>query len=226
MNRNSVIKVVILLILIIASVILFFQYDLYHVFFSRKKLAGFINSFGNFSAVIFIVLQILQVIIAPIPGEVTGFIGGYIFGPFLGTLYSTIGLAIGSLLAFLLARWLGLPFVEKVISTKIIDKYDYFMEHRGVFVTFILFAIPGFPKDALSYIVGLSRMKTTTFLIICSAGRLLGTAMLSISGSCARNNQNMAVVVIMGLGILMVALAYYFHDELHRLIKKARAPLK
>jgi uncharacterized membrane protein YdjX (TVP38/TMEM64 family) len=124
MNRNSVIKIAILLILIITGVILFFQYDLYHVFFSRKKLVNFINSFGSYSVPIFIVLQILQVIIAPIPGEVTGFIGGYLYGPFLGTLYSTIGLAIGSLIAFLLARWLGVPFVEKVISAQVIEKYD------------------------------------------------------------------------------------------------------
>jgi uncharacterized membrane protein YdjX (TVP38/TMEM64 family) len=100
------------------------------------------------------------------------------------------------------------------------------MEHRGVFVTFILFASPGFPKDALSYIVGLSHMKTTTFLIICTAGRLLGTTMLSVSGSFARNDQNMAVVVILGVGILIVVLAYFFHDDLHRFIRKIGVPLK
>ena len=96
--------------------------------------------------VIFIGLQILQVIVAPIPGEVNGFIGGYLYGPVLGTLYSTIGLTIGSWLAFLLARWLGLPFVEKMINPKIIQKYDHFMEHRGILITFILFLIPGFPE--------------------------------------------------------------------------------
>jgi uncharacterized membrane protein YdjX (TVP38/TMEM64 family) len=226
MNRNSIIKMTILLILIILGVTIFAHYDLYRLFVSRKKLIGFINSFGNLSVVIFIILQIFQVIIAPIPGEVTGFIGGYLYGPFLGTLYSTIGLTIGSLLAFGLARWLGMPFVEKVINGEIIRKYDYFMEHRGILVTFILFLIPGFPKDALSYIVGLSHMKTTTFMIICTAGRLLGTAMLSVCGSCARNDQLIAVAVILGIGILIVALAYYYHDELHRLIRRQRLPQK
>jgi uncharacterized membrane protein YdjX (TVP38/TMEM64 family) len=226
MNRDAIIKITILLILIIAGAILFYHYDVYHLFISRKKLIGFINSYGNLSVVIFILLQILQVIVAPIPGEVTGFIGGYIYGPFWGTLYSTIGLTIGSLLAFILARWLGLPFVEKVINPKIIEKYDYFMEHRGIFITFILFVIPGFPKDALSYIVGLSHMKTTTFMILCTAGRLLGTAMLSISGSCARDGQHLAVAVILGIGILIVAIAYYYHDALHRLIRKMKIPLK
>ena len=146
MNRDDVIKITILLLVIIAGVFLFFYYDLYSFFISRKKIVHFVNSFGPLSVVIFIGLQILQVIVAPIPGEVNGFIGGYLYGPVLGTLYSTIGLTIGSWLAFVLARWLGLPFVEKVITPRVIEKYDYFMEHRGILITFILFVIPGFPR--------------------------------------------------------------------------------
>jgi uncharacterized membrane protein YdjX (TVP38/TMEM64 family) len=222
MNRNAVIKIVILLMLIIAGVFLFFYFDLYTFFINRKKIVDFVNSFGPLSVVIFIGLQILQVIVAPIPGEVNGFIGGYLYGPVLGTLYSTIGLTIGSWIAFVLARWLGLPFVEKVINPRIIQKYDYFMEHRGILITFILFLIPGFPKDALSYMIGLSHMKTSTFLIICTAGRLLGTLMLSISGNCARNDQNIAVAAILGISALIVILAYYYHDELLKLVRKKR----
>ncbi|MDA8126662.1 MAG: TVP38/TMEM64 family protein [Deltaproteobacteria bacterium] len=220
MNRKAVLKITLLVLLLLAGVILFFQYDLYAFFVSRRKIVPFINSFGPLSVVIFIGLQIVQVILAPIPGEVNGFIGGYLYGPFLGTLYSTIGLTIGSWLAFVLARWLGLPFVEKVLSPQVIQKYDCFMEHRGKLITFILFLIPGFPKDALSYIVGLSHMKVTTFMAICTAGRLLGTFMLSISGHCARNNQPIAMTAILVSSALIVLLAYYYHDELFALVKR------
>ena len=222
MNRDDVIKIIILLLVIIAGVFLFFYYDLHSFFINRKKIVDFVNSFGPLSVVIFIGLQILQVIVAPIPGEVNGFIGGYLYGPVLGTLYSTVGLTIGSWLAFILARWLGLPFVEKVISPRIIEKYDYFMEHRGILITFILFVIPGFPKDALSYMIGLSHMKTTTFLIVCTAGRLLGTIMLSISGNCARNDQIIATAAILGISALIVILAYYYHDNILRLVRKKK----
>ncbi len=224
MNKNAVIKIVILLTMIITAVFLFFYFDLYTFFISRRKIVNFINSFGPLSVVIFIGLQILQVIVAPIPGEVNGFIGGYLYGPVLGTLYSTIGLTIGSWLAFVLARRLGLPFVERVISPQVIAKYDYFMEHRGILITFILFLIPGFPKDALSYMIGLSHMKTSTFLAVCTAGRLLGTIMLSVSGNCARNDQNIAMAAILGISALFVALAYYYHEELLGLVRKKRAP--
>ena len=117
----------------------------------------------------------------------------------------------------------GSRFVEKVVSPQVIQKYDHFMEHRGTLITFILFLIPGFPKDALSYIIGLSHMKTTTFLIVCGIGRLLGTIMLSVSGNCARNNQNVAMIVILGLSILIVLLAYYYHDGLLNLLRRKRA---
>jgi len=224
MNRSAVLKITILLALIVVVGFLFYHYNLYGFFVSRKKLIHFVNSFGPLSVLIFIGLQVLQVIVAPIPGEVNGFIGGYLYGPFLGTLYSTIGLTIGSWLAFVLARWLGLPFVEKVVSPEIIQKYDCFMEHRGTLVTFILFLIPGFPKDALSYIVGLSHMRMTTFLIVCTAGRFLGTMMLSISGSYARNEQNAAMLAILGVSALVVLLAYYYREDLLRLAKGRRQP--
>jgi len=223
MNRNAIVKILLLLALLLFGVFVFFHYDLYRLFFSRRKLTYFVNSFGPLSVVIFIGLQILQVLIAPIPGEISGFIGGYLYGPVLGTLYSTIGLAVGSWLAFLLARWLGLPFVEKIITPEIIQKYDYFMEHRGIPVTFVLFLIPGFPKDALSYIVGLSRMRATTFLILCTAGRLLGTIMLSASGNYARNGHNTAMVAILGISILVTLLAWYYHEALLNMLRKKKS---
>jgi uncharacterized membrane protein YdjX (TVP38/TMEM64 family) len=226
MNRNDIYKIAILLALILVGVFLFFHYDLHTFFVSRKKIVDFVNSFGPLSVVIFIGLQIVQVLVAPIPGELNGFIGGYLYGPVLGTIYSTIGLTIGSWLAFLLARWLGMPFVEKIISPKIIQKYDHFMEHRGIPITFILFLIPGFPKDALSYIIGLSHMRMTTFLILCTAGRLAGTVMLSISGSCARNNQSAAMLAILGVSALITLLAWYYHEELLRFVRRHKGSKK
>jgi uncharacterized membrane protein YdjX (TVP38/TMEM64 family) len=220
MNGKAFIKIAILLAIIVLGIFLFSYFDLYRFFISRRKIIEFVNSFGPLAVVIFIGLQVLQVIVAPIPGEVNGFIGGYLYGPIMGTLYSTIGLTIGSWIAFALARWLGFPFVQKVLDPKILRKYDHFMEHRGTLITFILFLIPGFPKDALSYIVGLSHMKTATFLMVCTGGRLFGTLMLSISGDCARNDQNIALAAILGISALIVALAYYYHDKLLHLIRK------
>lgn len=213
MRNRTTLRIVLLLLLIASGTFFFIYYDLHTLFLNRAKVTEFIRSFGPLSALIFIAVQILQVIVAPVPGEVTGLIGGYLFGPVLGTIYSTIGLGVGSWLAFLLARALGLPFVEKVVRRSIIEKYDHFMEHQGTLVSFILFLIPGFPKDSLCYIMGLSHMKTWTFVIIATVGRLFGTIFLSVGGGWARGGHSLLWPVVLGTIGLLLLLAYIFRHK-------------
>ena len=209
MNKY-VTRLIILLVFIAASAFFVIHFDLYTFFIDRKKIIEFVNSFGSLSVIIFISLQILQVLVAPIPGEVTGFIGGYLYGITLGTVYSTIGLSIGSWIAFALSRTFGLPFVEKFVSPKVISKYDHFMAHKGTFVSFLLFLIPGFPKDALCYILGLSHMNVRSFIVISSIGRLLGTILLSVQGSCVRNDQSWAFFILLGVSGMIFLVGYFF----------------
>ena len=82
-------------------------------FSSKERIHNSIASFGPYAPLAFIAFQILQVVLAFIPGEFTGFIGGYLFGIGPGFAFSTIGLSLGSLLAFSISRWLGLPFAPK-----------------------------------------------------------------------------------------------------------------
>ena len=220
MNNRTTLRILLLVGAIATGAYLFYHFDLHTVFLDRARVTQFIRSFGPWSAFIFIAVQILQVILAPIPGEVTGLIGGYLFGPVLGTLYSTVGLGVGSWLAFLLARTLGLPFVEKVVKRSIIEKYDHFMEHQGTFVSFILFLIPGFPKDSLCYIIGLSHMKTSTFVVIATFGRLFGTLGLSVGGNFARGGQGLLLLLALGAVGLILLLAYVFRDRWLRLKKR------
>jgi len=151
---------------------LFYYYrDVYHSFrqalhfFSNKeRLSNFIASFGFYAPLVFISLQILQVVVAPIPGEFTGFIGGYLFGIGPGLAYSTIGLTLGSLFAFLLSRRLGMPFVSRFVGQETMRKFDRLMERQGAFFSFLFFLIPSLPKDSFCYLLGLSPMHIFTFL--------------------------------------------------------------
>jgi uncharacterized membrane protein YdjX (TVP38/TMEM64 family) len=201
---------------------LFFHYDL-HVFFSdRERAIEMITSYDPYDEIIFIALQILQVVFAPIPGEASGFIGGYLYGPVLGTIYSTIGLTIGSWIAFLLAHVFGLPLVERIVEPETLRKYDYVLQHKGVFIVFFLFLIPGIPKDFLCYILGLSHMRLWTFLIISTVGRLFGTIMLSAFGSFARNNQFIPLVALLVITGLFLIVAYFYREKwLEKLREKA-----
>jgi len=218
-NGRLALKAFVLVALISLSTYLFLHYDLYLFFTSKRKIIEFIRV-SPFDEIVFIFLQVVQVVAAPVPGELTGFIGGYLYGPVLGTIYSTIGLTLGSWLAFVLAHFFGMPLLEKIIKPAVVEKFDHFMEHQGILVSFFLFLIPGFPKDYLCYIMGVSRMPAGTFLVISAAGRLLGTIMLTVTGSSARNGQYVLLGCFVGVGIIIFVAAYYYQDKLLELLKK------
>jgi uncharacterized membrane protein YdjX (TVP38/TMEM64 family) len=142
----------------------------------------FIDSLGPLGLVGFTFLQVLQAVVSPFPGEVAGFLGGYLCGPVMGVVWSTIGLTIGSYIAFAFGRAFGRPFVERFIDKSILKRFDYLLHHKGAFLIFLLFLIPGLPKDYLCYILGLGHLSTMEFLVIGDIGRLFGTILLTVGG--------------------------------------------
>lgn len=220
-NRRFIINTLLFIILLAAGAYLFYHYHLSAYFLNKERAVAFIKSY-RYDELVFIALQILQVVMAPIPGEVTGIIGGYIYGPFLGILYSTIGLTIGSWLAFAIARRFGLPLVERVVKAEMLQKYDYVLQHKGALIAFLLFLIPGFPKDCLCYILGLSHISTGRFLVISTFGRLLGTALLSLSGSLARANHYGALLTLLATGGFLVLIGYLYRDKCIAMFRKER----
>jgi uncharacterized membrane protein YdjX (TVP38/TMEM64 family) len=164
----------------------------------------------------------VQVVAAPIPGELTGLIGGYLYGPFWGTVYSTIGLTLGSWIAFMLARFFGEPLLEKVVKKDVFEKFDHFMEHQGIGVSLILFLVPGFPKDYLCYIMGVSLIPTWTFIIVSTIGRLLGTILLSFTGYYVGNGQYLFLTCLVAAGIIIFIVVYYYHDKILEILKRKK----
>jgi uncharacterized membrane protein YdjX (TVP38/TMEM64 family) len=189
-------------------------------FTSEEKMRDFVESFGPFGFVGFILLQVIQVVAAPVPGEVTGLLGGFIYGPILGTVLSTIGLTAGSYAAFALARTFGRPFVDKFVDKRVMKRFDYLLHHRGAFLVFLLFLIPGLPKDYLCYILGLGHLTTTEFLVIGGTGRLFGTILLAIGGTFIRHHQYKRFFLLGGVAILVVLIAMAYRDKLERLFRK------
>jgi uncharacterized membrane protein YdjX (TVP38/TMEM64 family) len=221
--ERSFTRILFVPLIVAIGIFLIVHFNLHSFFVDRERLSELLTSYGPLSVVIFIALQIVQVVVSPLPGDVTGLIGGYLYGAFLGTVYSTIGLTVGSWLAFLLARSLGMPFVEKVIRPATIRKYDHFIEHQGRAISFVFFLIPGFPKDTLCYILGLSHMRTRDFIVISTAGRLLGTIILSLQGSSLREDQDVIFFILLGVTAVIIV-GGYFHVgwRLKSLMKKKK----
>lgn len=192
---------------------------------SKNRLLQFIKENRAHAATIFIGLQIVQVVAAPIPGEVTGFVGGILFGPWWGVVYSTIGLTIGSWIAFMLARWLGRPIVERIASRETIERYDYVMKHKGLLLAFLMFLIPGFPKDILCYILGLGHMQQRDFLLVSAVGRLLGTILLTVGGTFFRDAHYGALFTVVGISLAIVLLVMIYRDRVERALQRVSGAL-
>jgi uncharacterized membrane protein YdjX (TVP38/TMEM64 family) len=186
----------------------------------RGRLTAWIHSLGAWGFAGFILLQVIQVVAAPIPGEATGVLGGYLYGPVVGVVLSTIGLTLGSFLAFSLSRYFGLPLTERFVDAKTMEKFDYLLHHQGAFLVFLLFLIPGFPKDYLCYILGLGHLTTLEFLAIATTGRLLGTMLLTLGGTFLRNHQYYRFFILSGAAVVIVFLTIVYRDRLERIFQR------
>jgi uncharacterized membrane protein YdjX (TVP38/TMEM64 family) len=192
----------------------------WEAFQGREQLRDYVETWGALAPAAFVFMQALQVVVAPIPGEFTGAVGGFIFGTFWNTLYSTIGLTLGSVLAFVAARIIGLPFVRLVVSDEFLEKFHFLAERRATALAFVLFIIPGFPKDMLCYFLGLSPMGFVAFLIACAFGRIPGTVMLSFCG-CAVYDENWTLLICVSIvAASALALFYLYRERIELWLRK------
>lgn len=199
--------------------------ELYKLLFHLKEsltkgeqLRDSILAYGSLAPAIFVFIQMLQVVFAPVPGEASGLLGGYLFGVGPGLLYSTIGLTLGSWIAFAVGRFLGRLFPQKLQETKVYGQFNHLVYKGGFVIPFILFIIPGFPKDSLSYLLGLSRMPLKVFLFITAVGRIPGTLMLSLQGAeVYQGNYAKFLVLLLVTGIVTLPFYFYRKQIMHRL---------
>ena len=193
--------------------------DFEGIYSSSDNLSKFLQRLGPYSPAVFVLFQILQVIAAPFPGELTGVAGGFVYGETIGFLLSTVGLSIGSWVAFELASILGRPFVERFVKRDVLEKFNFLTTNTGVALCFMLFLFPGFPKDYLCYLLGLSRMRLSTFLLVAIIGRTPGTYLLTMQGATIRNEQYHTFAVVALASVAVLAIAYYYRNQLFDWIK-------
>jgi len=193
--------------------------DVEEIYSRREQIKRFLQSFGPYSSAIFILSQALQVVASPIPGELTGVVGGYVYGKVYGFLFSSLGLTLGSWLAFELARILGRPFAETFVSKKFLRRFNFVTTNTGTVICFLLFIFPGFPKDSLCYVLGLSRLRLVTFLIVSTIGRMPGTYFLTVQGASIRSHDYWSAVIIAAISAAVFSVAYIYRSQLFRWIK-------
>jgi uncharacterized membrane protein YdjX (TVP38/TMEM64 family) len=130
-----------------------------------------------------------------------------------------VGLAIGSWVAFELASILGRPFVERFVSQEVLHKFDFLTTKTGATICFLLFLIPGFPKDYLCYLLGLSRMKLSTFLTVSIIGRIPGTYLLTVQGAKFRSQEYYTLAVVAAISAVIFLGAYLYRNQIYHWIR-------
>lgn len=165
-----------------AACVLFVIYGLREgLFTSQEAMARFLGRFGVWGPLVFVALQVVQVVIPIIPGGVSCLAGVLLFGPIWGFIYNYVGICVGSACAFLIARKVGMPAVKRAAGNQKIGKYLKWMEN-GTFDKLFAAAIffPAAPDDLLCFLAGVTKMSFRKFLLIILLGKPVSIALYSV----------------------------------------------
>lgn len=187
---------------------------------SAEDLLQYLHSFGWTGRLILFGLQCAQIIVALIPGEVIELGAGYAYGAIEGTLICLAGVALSSAVVFLLVKKLGSPMVETFITRERIRDLRFMnTEDKLKRLVFLLFFIPGTPKDVLTYFVGLTDMRLSTFLSITLIARIPSVVSSTICGQYLGKQDYLTafIIIVITAAISLAGLILY-----RRIIKKKR----
>lgn len=170
---------------------------------------------GAFGVLILLLLQFIQIVVAFIPGEVTQMAAGMLYGPLWGSILILIGCAISSAFVYLIVHKLGAPFVKDMVPEKFLKKFEEF-ERTGRLniIVFILFLIPGLPKDTFTYLVPLTDMKIRPFILITTIARSPGVILSAYAASGLLEGNIWQSVAIFGVLLLLALIALIFSNRI------------
>ena len=184
---------------------------------SRVSAQEWITQYGFWAPLVYVGVQVFQVVIFVVPGDVVQIAGGYLFGVVPGVIYSLAGIALGSAIDFSVSRLLGRPFVEGVFGAERVAAFDRVTESSQARTGFfLLFVIPGLPKDVLVYLAGVSTLRFPSFLLVTMAGRLPGILGSAIIGDSAARERWFLSAFVFGLAVVLFVLGLLFRRRLQR----------
>lgn len=182
-----------------------------------------VRNAGPVGFLILLGLQFLQVVVAFIPGEVVQLAAGMMYGPWLGALLILVGCVFSSAFIYVLVNRLGAPFVQSMVPVKYMDKFREF-EKTGKLnsIVFILFLIPGMPKDVFTYIVPLTDMPLRTFLLLTTIGRIPGVVVSTYAADGLLDGRVTESVVLFVVLAVIAVVAILLKDKLIALLGKGK----
>jgi len=163
-----------------------------------------IDSFGIFGFLVMLFIQIAQIIVALILGEIIEFVAGMLYGWLGGLLFCLFGTAVGQAIVFFAVRVLGESLVEKAAGSKAMIKYKFLRDEKRLkTVIFILYFLPGTPKDLLTYIVPVTKIRFTDFMIISLLARIPSIVTSTYGGDAFADKDYFSLAIVYGIILII-----------------------
>lgn len=220
----SIIKIV-LLVTIVVSIplyIWFFHGEIISQWKSVDDVVAFLEHYETESIIVYIVLQIIQVIISVLPGQIFQMAAGYLYGFWAALLFAMTGAIIGTAISFMIAKVLGRDFLHILFGEERISYYVERLNSKRMYtLVFLIYLIPGIPKDMVSYASGISEIRFKPFIILSSIGRIPGMAGSLLMGTMLEDEKFGFAIGIGLVAVIMCILCVVFKDTLIKFLDKA-----
>lgn len=166
-------------------------------------------------------MQFLQIVVAFIPGEITQIAAGMLYGPWLGALIILAGCVVASAFIFVLVRKLGAPFVQGMVPVDYLEKFRKFEEGNKLnVIVFILFLIPGLPKDVFTYLVPLTDMRMRDFLVLSNVGRIPGVVVTAYAADGLMEGRLWESAIIFLIATVILLIGVLLRGRIMKLVER------
>ncbi len=213
----SVVKLLLLFCIVIGlPIYVYFTYpQLIDQFKSLEHINQLLKQYKVASIFTYIGLQVFQIIVSVLPGQALQFAAGYAYGFWFGFLLSLGGVALGTIITFYLARILGKEALHVIFGEEKFSKFVHTLNSKRSFlVLFVIFLIPGIPKDLFTYAAGVSEIRIIPFLFISLVGRtpaMVGSIMM---GSMFYSGSYVGLFIIGIVAVILFVAGLLHRDNL------------
>ena len=182
-----------------------------------EQFRSWVDGHGAWGWAAYAAMVFLQVVVAIIPGEPLEIVGGYAFGAWWGTVLCLIGAVLGSVAVFALVRRWGRPLAEVFFPKERLDKLQFLHSSpKRTALLWLIFTVPGTPKDLLCYFAGLTDMRWRTWLLIATVGRLPSIVTSTVGGGALGDRNYTAAAIAFGVALAAAGAGYLVYRAVCR----------
>lgn len=216
----------------ISAIVIFILISFFIMYLANRLVSDFesdpgmfrdwIDSFGMFGPIIYVGMVVLQVVFAIVPGEPFEIGAGYAFGIIEGILLSVSGFVIGSIIIFIMVRRFGDEIIEVFFSSEKTERVKTLLKSKNSrLVIFLLFLIPGTPKDLITYVAALTPISFSDMIFYVSVARLPSLVTSVVAGDALGEDRMITAVIVFAITALISIIGAYIYRKLsHRKLLK------